>query len=147
MQSFPFGVHGQPIGYNCIVLVAHTFWNRPNPMARTRQAETMKRRCNSLILQGALALLLVVQSVALRDGPDALQKDIDESVRSLTKRYRDEDWSGDNNEDEIGLFQDEIDADVGAAEESHRMLKGKKGKKPMKEKKMPTPAPYGGTAT
>jgi hypothetical protein len=99
-------------------------------------------KCNALILQGALALLLVVQSVASREGSDAFEKDIDESVRSLTKSYRDEDWSVDNNEDKLGLISDEVDADVGDVEESLRRLKGKKGKKPRKEKTFPTPAPY-----
>jgi hypothetical protein len=115
-----------------------------NQILCTRQVAAMKRRCNALILQGALALLLVVQSVAWRGGPDAFQKDIGEYVSSLTKSNGDENWNGDNNEDEHKKFWDEVNADVGDVGESYRGLKGKKGKKTIKAKKMKapkTPAP------
>jgi hypothetical protein len=98
-------------------------------------------KCNALILPNALALLLVVQLVASREVSGAFEKDIDESVRSLTKSYHDEDWSVDNNEDKLGLIRDEVDADVVDVEESLRRLKGKKGKKPRKEKTLP-PSEY-----
>jgi hypothetical protein len=120
------------------------FWKRSNQTFRRRQAATMKRRCNALLLQSALGLLLVVQSVAWRGGPDAFQKDIGEYVSSLTKNYRDEDWSGNNNEDGHERFLDEVNADVGDVGESHRRLKGKKAKTAKKRKKMKapkTPAP------
>jgi hypothetical protein len=123
----------------------------------------MKRRCNALILQGALALLLIVHSVVAWTGEaDLFQDQVGEYVSTLKKSsIVDGEWSEDNNKNEKAMLLDRAVIDQSADDEEElsddsvaentiasseqRWLKGKKGKKATKKnrkKKAPkTPAP------